>query len=172
LVTAAWNVSVLKGDARKLADAVSNNLDWEGMKPWSEHFSGNVRELIDVLLAYKQVHFPDDEREVLIAEMSPDGELRVHWKPPDKVVRPDFGSNAKRAFSKARARPQPIAAKLNKMINRYRKRKVIDLSAAAEAKFHAEEPQESIVKRKGLADYHTAHALYVYAENQMVLILR
>lgn len=170
LATAAWNASVLKGGAHKLADAVSNNLDWEGMKPWSEHCSGNVRDLIDVLVAYKQVHFPDDEREVLIAEMSPDGDLRVHWKPPDKVVRPDFGGNAKRALSKTRARPQPIAAKLNKMINRYRKRKVIDLSAAAEAKFHAEELQKSIVKREDLADYQPAHALYVYAENQMAVI--
>jgi hypothetical protein len=170
LATAAWNASVLKADAYKLAGSVSDNIDWEGMTPWSEHRSVDVRELIDLLIAYKRKHFPDDQREVLIAELSPDGNLRVHWKAPDKVVRPDFGGNAKRALSKARARPQPIAAKLHKMIIRYRKRRVIDLSAVAIAKSHAEELQRSVVKREALSDYHPAHALYVYAENQMAVI--
>jgi hypothetical protein len=170
LATAAWNASVLKADAHKLAEAASNDIDWEGMTPWSEHRSGDVRALVDVLVAYKRKHFPDDEREVLIAELSPNGNLRVHWKPPDKVVRPDFGGNAKRALSKVWARPQPIAAKLKKMIDRYRKRKVIDLRAVAKANSDAEDLQRSIVKREDLTDYHPAHALYVYAENQMSVI--
>ena len=169
LATAAWNAAVLETDANELAHGVSDNLDWGNARPWFEHRSSDVRELVDALVAYKKSRFPDDEREILIAELSPDGDLRVHWKPSDKVVHPDFGDKAKRAVSKARARPQPIAAKLNKMINRYRKRKVIDLSAVAEAKSRAEDLQRSVVKREELADYHPAHALYVYAQNQMAV---
>ncbi len=170
LATAAWNASVLGTDANDLAQGISDNLDWGNVRPWFEHRSGNVRELVDALVAYKETHFPDDGRKILIAEMSPDGDLRVHWTPSDKVVHPDFGDNAKRALSKARTRPQPIAAKLSKMIDRYRKRKVIDLSAVAQAKSHAADLQRSVVKREELADYHPSHALYVYAQNQMAVI--
>lgn len=170
LATAAWNASVLGTDANDLARGVSDNLDWGDFRPWYEHRSGNVRELIDALVAYKKTHFPDDEREILIAELSPDGDLRVHWTPSDRVVHPDFGDNAKRALSKARTRRQPIAPKLSKMINRHRKRKVIDLSTVAQAKAHAEDLQQSVVKREKLADYHPSHALYVYAQNQLAVI--
>ena len=52
LATAAWNASVLETDAHELAQDVSDNLDWGSARPWFEHRSGNVRELIDALVAY------------------------------------------------------------------------------------------------------------------------
>jgi hypothetical protein len=61
---------------------------------------------------------------------------------------------------------RPIADKLIKNIRRYLGAKVIDLSAVMAGKKNAEELQKTVATREALADYHPAHALYIYAQNQ------
>ena len=61
---------------------------------------------------------------------------------------------------------RPIADKLIKKMRGYVGAKVVDLSAVMEGKKNAEELQKTVASRETLADYHPAHAFYVYAQNQ------
>lgn len=61
---------------------------------------------------------------------------------------------------------RPIADKLIRKMRSYVGAKVVDLSAVIEGKKNAEELQKTVASRETLADYHPAHALYIYAQNQ------
>jgi len=67
----------------------------------------------------------------------------------------------------ARVAPRrPIADKLIKKMRSYVGAKVVDLSALREGKKNAEELQKTVASSEALADYHPAHAFYIYAQNQ------
>jgi hypothetical protein len=61
---------------------------------------------------------------------------------------------------------RPIADLLIKRMRSYVGAKVIDLSAVMVGKKNAEELQKTVPSREELADYHPAHAFYIYAQNQ------
>jgi hypothetical protein len=64
-------------------------------------------------------------------------------------------------------RSRPIADKLLHKLLRYQRNKVIDLSAFRACRQHADFIQQSVVSNSALAELHPAHALYVYAQNQL-----
>jgi hypothetical protein len=61
---------------------------------------------------------------------------------------------------------RPIADKLIKKMRSYDGAKVVDLTAVMEGKKNAEALQKTVATREELADFHPAHAIYVYAQNQ------
>lgn len=61
---------------------------------------------------------------------------------------------------------RPIADKLIKKMRSYVDAKVVDFTAVMEGKKNAEELRKTVARREALADYHPAHALYIYAQNQ------
>lgn len=69
------------------------------------------------------------------------------------------------AAKKVSAR-RPIADRLMKKMRRYIGAKVVDLSAVREGRRNAEALQHTVASRATLADFHPAHAAYVYAQNQ------
>lgn len=71
----------------------------------------------------------------------------------------------KSTASRSKSR-RPIADMLIKRMRSYVGAKVVDLSAVMAGKHKAEELQQTVPKREELADYHPAHALYIYAQNQ------
>jgi hypothetical protein len=62
---------------------------------------------------------------------------------------------------------RPIADKLIKKMRSYVRGKVVDLTAVMEGKKSAEALQETVATREELAELHPAHAIYVYAQNQI-----
>jgi hypothetical protein len=60
----------------------------------------------------------------------------------------------------------PIAEKLVARMKREVRGKVVDLESVIAGRAAAEELQETVIK-EGLADFHPAHAAYVYAQNQV-----
>jgi len=61
---------------------------------------------------------------------------------------------------------RPIADRLIRKMRGYVGAKVVDLSAVREGSKNAEALQKTVASRETLADYHPAHAIYVYAQNQ------
>ena len=61
---------------------------------------------------------------------------------------------------------RPIADRLVRKMRSYVGAKVVDLTAVMEGKKNAEALQKTIATREELADFHPAHAIYVYAHNQ------
>ena len=61
---------------------------------------------------------------------------------------------------------RPIADRLIRKMRGYVGAKVVDLSAVRKGSKNAEALQKTVASRETLADYHPAHAIYVYAQNQ------
>ena len=61
---------------------------------------------------------------------------------------------------------RPIAGRLIRKMRGYVGAKVVDLSSVREGSKNAEALQKTVASRETLADYHPAHAIYVYAQNQ------
>jgi hypothetical protein len=99
--------------------------------------------------------------------MSPEGNVRVHWTEPEKVVTAKFGAATTQAKVTKARRGHPIADKLVKKMNRYVRGKVVDLKAVMTGRKNAEDLQKTVATREELADFHPAHAVYVYAQNQV-----
>ncbi|AGA35162.1 hypothetical protein TVNIR_3529 [Thioalkalivibrio nitratireducens DSM 14787] len=68
--------------------------------------------------------------------------------------------------AKKAATRRPIADRLIRKMRGYAGAKVVDLSAVREGSKNAEALQKTVASRETLADYHPAHAIYVYAQNQ------
>lgn len=62
---------------------------------------------------------------------------------------------------------RPIADRVIKKMRGYVRAKVVDLSAVVEGRKNAEALQKTVASSTALADYHPAHAIYVYAQNQV-----
>jgi len=167
LAGAAWNSAV--GDTvmldqhRKLVEQI----DWSGVTPWAELRSDDTDKLIAELVDHKRERYPSDLRRIVATEMTPEGDVRVHWTEPEKIVTAEFGSTSTNAKVAKAKRGRPIADKLVKKMNRYVRGKVIDLNAVMVGRANAEELQKTVATRKELADHHPAHAIYVYAQNQV-----
>ena len=80
-----------------------------------------------------------------------------------------MSKNGKNTGSKGATlkRRRPIASKLVKRMNGYVNGKVVDLKAFQMGKENAAELQKTVATREDLADHHPAHAIYVYAQNQV-----
>lgn len=165
LAGAAWNSAIGDNVMREKHRELIDQIDWEGVTPWEELRNSDSEQLITQLVDYKRAHFPNDLRRVLATEMTPEGNVRVHWDEPDKVITAPFGAARAKATPK-RAKRRPIADKLVKKMNRYVRGKVVDLQAVITGRKNAEELQKTVATREELADFHPAHAIYVYAQNQ------
>jgi hypothetical protein len=66
-----------------------------------------------------------------------------------------------------RNRRRPIAEKIVKKMKMYARGKVIDLQSVMAGRANAEALQKTVATREDLAGFHPAHAVYVYAQNQM-----
>jgi hypothetical protein len=167
LAGAAWNSTVgdnvMRDQYRKLVEQI----DWSGVTPWSELRSDDTEQLIAELVEYKRERYPNDLRRIVATEKSPEGNVRVHWTEPEKVVSADFGATSTKAKVTKARRGRPIADKLIKKMNRYIRGKVVDLKAVMTGKKDAEELRKTVTTREELADFHPAHAIYVYAQNQV-----
>lgn len=167
LAGAAWNSAIGDNAMRDQHRTLVSKIDWSGVFPWSELRSDDTEGLITELVAYKREHYPKDLRRIVATEMSPEGNVRVHWTEPEKVVAAPFGSSGPIAASNKTKRGRPIADKLLKKMNRYIRGKVVDLRAVMTGRKNAEELQKTVATREELADFHPAHAIYVYAQNQV-----
>ena len=167
LAGAAWNSAIGDKVMREKHRELIDQIDWEDVTPWEELRSCDTEQLIAELVDYKRERYPNDLRRVVATEMSPEGNVQVYWDKPDKVVAAPSGA-ARSKVTPARApRRRPIADNLVKKMNRYVRGKVIDLQAVMTGKENAEELQKTVVTRKELAEFHPAHAIYVYAQNQV-----
>ena len=167
LAGAAWNSAIGDNAMREQHRKLVEQIDWNGVIPWSELRSDDTKRLIAELVEYKREHYPNDLRRVVATEMSPEGNVRVHWTEPEKVVTAKFGAATTQAKVTKARRGHPIADKLVKKMNRYVRGKVVDLKAVMTGKKNAEDLQKTVATREELADFHPAHAVYVYAQNQV-----
>lgn len=111
LANAAWNSAIGDSSMRDRHRALIDQIDWEDVTPWAELRSGDTEHLIAELVAYKREHYPNDLRRILATEMSPEGNLRVHWSEPEKVGNASFGDARTKARASKAKRGRPIADK-------------------------------------------------------------
>jgi hypothetical protein len=79
--TAAWNESVGLTGARNGYRHVWETIEADNPALWNELKSGNVNQMIDELVRYKQSRYPGDRRRILLCGIL-DGKIRVEWLPP------------------------------------------------------------------------------------------
>jgi hypothetical protein len=77
----AWNESVGLDHAREGYRKAWETIEAENPALWDEFKSSDVNAMIDELIQYKQVHYPDDRRRILTCGI-PDGKIRVEWLNP------------------------------------------------------------------------------------------
>ncbi len=142
-------------------------LDWDGTTPWAELRSDNPDTLIAELIKYKRDNFPTDLRRIVATEMTPEGNVRVHWTEPSKVITTPFGAAPTKVKVERATQGHPIADKLVKKMKRYTRSKIVDLRAVMTGKKNAEELQKTVATQERLSEYHPAHAIYIYAQNQV-----
>jgi hypothetical protein len=65
---------------------------------------------------------------------------------------------------------RPIAQKLIKEFRKFKERKVFDFKQIDRGRKTAEDLQKTVASTNELAEMHPAHALYVYAQNQMSVL--
>ena len=167
LAGAAWNSAIGDNAMHKQHRKLVEQIEWSGVSPWSELRSDDTERLIAELVEYKREHYPNDLRRVVATEMSPEGNVRVHWTEPEKVVTAKLSAATTQAKVTKARRGHPLAGKLVKKMNRYARGKVVDLKAVMSGKNNAEDLQKTVATREELADLHPAHAIYVYAQNQV-----
>jgi hypothetical protein len=77
----AWNESVGIDGAREGYRNVWETIEAENPELWNELKSNDINAMIDELIRYKNVHYPDDRRRILTCGI-PDGKVRVEWLDP------------------------------------------------------------------------------------------
>lgn len=167
LASAAWNAALGDPGLRQQHRDMLKKFDWGGATPWPELVSTDTDRLIAGLVEYRQAHCPHDRRRIVAAEMSSEGNVRVHWVEEDKLVTAPFGSMTSPAAATRAASGTPIAEKLVARMKREVRGKVVDLKAVIAGRAAAEELQRTVVAKEDLAGFHPAHAAYVYAQNQV-----
>jgi len=167
IATAAWNIAtgfmVPRDEYRKTVDQI----DWGSVEPWAELRSNDIDKLVAELVEYKKERFPNDRRRLVGTEMSPEGNIRVHWTEPDKVVAAQFGSRSKDGSVAKQKHGHPIADKIVRYIKKGVHGNVVNLSDFITGRKNAEELQKTVVSKEELAEYHPAHAVYVHTQNQV-----
>jgi hypothetical protein len=74
----AWNESVGLGHARESYRSAWEIIEADNPELWSEFKSNDVDGMIDQLKRFKEKHYPDDQRRILLCGI-PDGSIRVEW---------------------------------------------------------------------------------------------
>jgi hypothetical protein len=77
----AWNESVDIEGARDSYRNVWETIEAENPELWNEFKSNDINAMIDELVRYKKMHYPDDRRRILTCGI-PDGRVRVEWLDP------------------------------------------------------------------------------------------
>ena len=167
LASAAWNFACGDPGLRQQHRDMLKKFDRGGATPWPELLSTDTDRLIAGLVEYKQANCPNDRRRIVAAEMSSEGNVRVHWVEEDKLVTAPFGSGTSHAMAAKVESGHPIGEKLIARMKREVRGKVVDLKAVIAGRAAAEELQRTVVAKEGLAGFHPAHAAYVYAQNQV-----
>ena len=163
LAAAAWNDACGHAQLRAKHRELIEKLEQTGVKPWPELLPGDPEQLIASLVEYKRTRYPHDRRRIIVAELRPDANIRVHWVEENEPVK----ARCTTAASPPRAGGTPIGDKLVAKMKRYAHREVVKLKEVIAGRAMAEELQRSVVTKEALAGYHPAHAVYVYAQNQM-----
>jgi hypothetical protein len=78
---AAWNESVGLDHTRDGYRNVWEAIEAENPALWDELKSNDINAMIDGLVRYKEAHFPDDRRRILVCGMVP-GKVHVEWLNP------------------------------------------------------------------------------------------
>ena len=167
LAGAAWNSALGDNAMRDQHRDLVVHIDWGAAIPWAELRSNNSDQLVAELVEYKRERYPADLRRIVATELTPDGNIRVHWTAPQNVVTGAFPSPGNEPAAVKAKRGHPIADKLIKEMKRFARGKVVDLNAVIAGAKTAEELQKTVVTREKLADLNPAHAMYVYAQNQV-----
>ncbi len=92
LAGAAWNSAIGDNIMRERHRELIDRIEWENVTPWEELRSRDTEQLIAEIVAYKREHYPNDLRRIAATDMSPEGNVRVHWTEPDKVAAAPFGA--------------------------------------------------------------------------------
>ncbi|MBI5486448.1 MAG: hypothetical protein HY905_03865 [Deltaproteobacteria bacterium] len=163
LAASAWNFACGDAAMREKRLELIKEFERAGAMPWPELLPGDPDDLIASLVAYKQTRYPHDRRRIVAAGMGPDGTIRVHWVDGNTPVKAAFGTPAAPAL----AGGTPIADKLIAKMKRHVHGGVVKLKEVIKGRAIAQEMQRSVVTMEGLAEYHPAHAAYIYAQNQM-----
>lgn len=166
LAGVAWNYANGDKASRDQHRVLIDGIDWDSVTPWAELRTSDTEKLISELVDYKRAHYPNDLRRIVSTELSPEGNVRVQWTEPDKLITVPFGARGSKSKVLRAKRGRPIASKLVKKMNRYLRGKVVDLEAVMIGRMNAEELQKTVATREELADFHPAHGIYVYAQNQ------
>ncbi|WP_406697753.1 hypothetical protein V5E97_02700 [Singulisphaera sp. Ch08] len=77
----AWNECVGIDNPRNHHRKIWETFEASNPSFWNELKSNNTDALIDDLVRYKQAHYPEDRRRILICGMMPNGNIRVEWLP-------------------------------------------------------------------------------------------
>ena len=78
---AAWNECVGMDHARDGYRNVWEKIEAENPALWNEFKSSDIDSMIDELVRYKNAHYPDDRRRILVCGMVP-GKVHVEWLNP------------------------------------------------------------------------------------------
>jgi hypothetical protein len=81
LAHVAWNESVGLDHTREGYRNVWETLEAENPALWDEFKSNDINAMIDGLVRFKQAHYPDDRRRILVCGMVP-GKVHVEWLKP------------------------------------------------------------------------------------------
>jgi len=78
----AWNECVGLDEERERTKNIWQAIEAEKPNLWDELKSRDIDAMIDELVEYKIVHFPDDQRRILACGGTDHGTIRVEWLPP------------------------------------------------------------------------------------------
>ena len=167
LATVAWNSAVgdtvLPDDYGKVIEQINRR----GTTFWAELRCDDIGKLVDELVEQKRKRYPNDFRRIIASEMRPEGNIRVHWVEQEKIINANFGSTSSQVNTVRAKRGHPIADKLVREMKKHVHGRIIDFKSIVVGRDHAEELQKTVATQKELANLHPAHAIYVYAQNQV-----
>jgi len=167
LATAAWNSALGEPVLRNKHRDLLAKFDWDGASPWPELRSSDTDEMIAELVAYKKANYPDDDRRIVAAGLSPEGKVQVHWLDGEKPIAALFGSAVPKATASVAAGRRPLAEELVAKMKRHARGKVTDLRSVIAGRAAAKELQKTVATKERLADLHLTHAAYAYVQNQV-----
>src|SRR3954453_8386080 len=78
LANVAWNESVGLDNPRESYRKVWETIETGNPELWNEFKANDINVMIDELVQYKQTHYPDDRRRILVCGI-PDGTVHVEW---------------------------------------------------------------------------------------------
>jgi len=171
LAGAAWNTGLGDTQLRDRLRETIGQLIQKGGDPWAELVSDDIESLVAGLVEYKKIHFPDDGRRIVTIGMRPDAHVQVQWTSDDNVITARFGSPAPAVVADESRRVHPIAERLIERMKKRAHGKVVDLQDVLAGRAVADELQKTVMTEDKLAALHPAHAAYVYAQNQMSVVV-